>query len=139
MMPGARSLRALPVAMSILAVSETFAAGNDSPDLAFGAYQRGRYRDAFSEATKRVEKDHDDAAAMALLGELIGGGLGVAPDLKKAAEWFALAAQRGDRNAAYALGMMVLEGRGVPRDEARAKALLTQAASAGQASAAYNL
>ena len=61
---------------------------------------------------------------MALLGELTGDGLGVAPDLKKAAEWFALAAERGDRNAAYALGMMVLEGRGVPRDEARAKALL---------------
>ena len=47
---------------------------------------------------------------MALLGELTGDGLGVAPDLKKAAEWFALAAEHGDRNAAYALGMMALKG-----------------------------
>jgi len=136
-----RFLRHLPVAalMAGLLVSEAFAAAGETPDLAFGAYQRGRYRDAFSEATKRVEQDHDDAAAMALLGELTGDGLGVAPDLKKAAEWFELAAARGDRNAAYALAMMALEGRGVPQDKERAKSLLEQAANAGQPSAAYNL
>ncbi|MBV9567795.1 MAG: sel1 repeat family protein, partial [Hyphomicrobiales bacterium] len=122
-----------------LLVSDVFAAAGETPDFAFGAYQRGRYRDAFSEATKRVEKDHGDAAAMALLGELTGDGLGVAPDLQKAAEWFELAAAGGDRNAAYALAMMALEGRGVPKDKERAKSLLQQAADAGQPSAAYNL
>jgi hypothetical protein len=137
-----RLVGCVPLVAALLAgpfASPALAAAGDAPDLAFGAYQRGRYRDAFSEATKRVEQDHDDAAAMALLGELTGDGLGVAPDLKKAADWFALAAARGDRNAAYALGMMTLEGRGVPRDEAHAKALLEQAAKAGQPSAAYNL
>jgi TPR repeat protein len=140
-MKSTRRLQCLSVAgiLACLLASRAFAAAGEAPDLAFGAYQRGHYRDAFSEATKRVEQDHNDAAAMALLGELTGDGLGVAPDLKKAAEWFALAAERGDRNAAYALGMMALQGRGVPRDEARAKALLTQAANAGQDSAAYNL
>ena len=124
---------------SPICAPSAFAGAGEAPDLAFGAYQRGHYRDAFAEATKRVEQDHNDGPAMALLGELTGGGLGVAPDLKKAAEWFALAAERGDRNGAYALGMMVLEGRGLPRDEARAKVLLAQAADAGQPSAAYNL
>jgi uncharacterized protein len=125
--------------LASLSAFGAFAAAGDGPDLAFGAYQRGLYRDAFSEATKRVEKNHGDAAAMALLGELTGDGLGVAPDLKKAADWFALAAARGDRNAAYALAMMTLEGRGVIMDKARAKALLEQAAKAGQPYAAYNL
>jgi uncharacterized protein len=109
------------------------------PDLAFGAYQRGRYHTAFEEATKRIDHDNSDAAAMALLGQLTASGLGVAPDLKKAAEWFELAAARGDRNAAYALGMMALEGSGMAKDQGRAKALLEQAASAGQPQAAYNL
>jgi TPR repeat protein len=141
-MRGARALPCaflVPALLATLAVAGAFAAAGDGPDLAFGAYQRGRYRDAFSEATKRVENDPGDGAAMALLGELTGDGLGVAPDLKKAADWFELAAARGDRNAAYALAMMALEGRGVPRDKVRAKALLEQAAKEGQPSAAYNL
>ena len=73
----------VPLVAALLAgpfTSSALAAAGDAPDLAFGAYQRGRYRDAFSEATKRVEQDHGDAAAMALLGELTGDGLGVAPD-----------------------------------------------------------
>ncbi|MFI4994527.1 MAG: tetratricopeptide repeat protein [Hyphomicrobiales bacterium] len=125
--------------LAVFLASSAAVAGIEDPDLAFGAYQRGRYRDAFREATTRVENDHNDGAAMALLGELTGGGLGIAPDLKKAADWFALAAARGDRNGAYALAMMVLEGRGVPKDRGRAKSLLEQAAKAGQPSAAYNL
>jgi hypothetical protein len=59
--------------------------------------------------------------------------------LKKAADWFALASARGDRNATYALAMMTLEGHGVTKDKARATSLLEQAAKAGQPSAAYNL
>src|SRR5580700_691082 len=77
-----RLVGCVPLVAALLAgpfASPALAAAGDAPDLAFGAYQRGRYRDAFSEATKRVEQDHDDAAAMALLGELNGGGLGVAP------------------------------------------------------------
>jgi len=125
---------------AIMAVCWGAARAQDSqPDLAFGAYQRGQYRTAFEEATKRIERDNNDAAAMALLGQLTASGLSVAPDLKKGSEWFELAAARGDRNAAFALGMMTLDGRGVAKDVGRAKTLLQQAASAGQPQAAYNL
>src|ERR1700761_3296710 len=71
------------------------------PDLAFGAFQRGYFLTAFRYAT-------DDAAAgnakaMTLLGELYANGLGVPRDDKKAADWYRLAAARGDRNAIFAL------------------------------------
>jgi uncharacterized protein len=118
--------------VALLAASAGAARAQDSqPDLAFGAYQRGHYRTAFEEATKRIERDNNDGAAMALLGQLTASGLSVTPDLKKGAEWFELAAIRGDRNAAFALGMMALDGRGVAKDVGRAKALLQRAASAG--------
>ena len=129
----------LLLAALVALVPAARAAGSDDADVAFGAYQRGRYRTAFTEALKRVESDPNDGTAMALLGELTATGLGVAPDLKKAGDWFNLAARRGDRNAAYALAMMAMNGRGVPNDRARAKRLLEQAAKAGQPSAAYNL
>jgi hypothetical protein len=38
------------------------------------AYQRGRYVTAFREATKRIEANPKDAAAMTLLGELYNHG-----------------------------------------------------------------
>ena len=86
----------------------------DSGDVAFGAYQRGHYLTAFAEATKRVAAG--DAKAMALLGELYANGFGVPRDDKKAAEWYALAADRGDREAMFALAMFRIGGRGGPRD-----------------------
>ncbi|HZY68261.1 MAG TPA: sel1 repeat family protein, partial [Devosia sp.] len=43
-------------------------------DLAYGAYQRGLFLTAFNEATKRIEADPKDAAAMTLLGELYNQG-----------------------------------------------------------------
>jgi TPR repeat protein len=52
----------------------------------YGAYQRGRYVTAFREATKRIEANPKDAAAMTLLGELYNQGLGVKPDPKRAHE-----------------------------------------------------
>jgi len=137
-MAGRRST-ALIVAAALLAGPGAAAAATGEPDLAFGAYQRGRYREAFAQALKRIERDQNDGAAMALLGQLTAGGLGVAPDLKKAADWFGLATERGARNAAYALAMMAMKGSGVPLDKGRARALLERAARAGQPSAAYNL
>ena len=53
--------------------------------------------------------------AMTLLGELYANGLGVARDDKKAAEWYRLAADRGDREAMFALAMFHLGGRAGPR------------------------
>ena len=47
---------------------------------------------------------------MTLLGELYANGLGVERDDKKAAEWYGLAVERGDREAMFALAMLQLGG-----------------------------
>ncbi|WP_244643940.1 tetratricopeptide repeat protein [Alsobacter metallidurans] len=107
-------------------------------DVAYGAYQRGLYITAFREATKRIAEDPNDAAAMTLLGELYSAGLGVAQDWTKAAEWYRLAAGRGDPNAAFALAMLKLDGKGTPRDAAEGRRLLESAADAVP-DAAYTL
>ena len=77
------------------------------PDLAFGAFQRGYYLTAFELATNRVEQN-DDPKAMTLLGELYANGLGVPQNDTKAADWYKLAAARGDREAMFALAMFAL-------------------------------
>src|SRR5215467_4668673 len=55
----------------------------NEPDLAFGAFQRGYYKTAFEEASKRVNTV-GDPKAMTLLGELYANGYGVPNDDKKA-------------------------------------------------------
>ena len=56
------------------------------PDLAYGAYQRGLYLTAVREATSRLDRDPDDAAAMTLLAEIHNQGLGIRQDPQKAAD-----------------------------------------------------
>ena len=87
----------------------------DDPNAAYAAFQRGRYLTAFGVATHRVE-EKGDPKSMTLLGELYAGGLGVPQNDAKAAEWYKLAADRGDREAMFALAMFKLQGRGGPRD-----------------------
>jgi TPR repeat protein len=108
-------------------------------DLAYGAYQAGHYRRAQTEALKRVEADHNDAAAMTLLGEIYRQGLGVAPDWKAATEWYEQADARGDINATFALATALLDESSGKRDPARAGRLLEKAAAAGHPLANYNL
>ncbi|ACL62020.1 tetratricopeptide repeat protein [Methylobacterium nodulans] len=108
-------------------------------DVAYGAYQRGYYIAAFREATKRLEKDRTDAAAMTLLGELYSQGLGLRQDPAKAAEWYRLAANLGDRSAMGLLGMMAIEGRGIAKDPAAGRAWLEKAAAKGEPTACYNV
>ena len=116
-------------------------AAPDDPslDLAFGAYQRGHYLTAFTEATKRLERDPADAPAMTLLGELFNQGLGVRQDPAEAARWYRLASARGDPHATAALALMAADGRGTARDPAAARALFEKAAALGEPTAAYNL
>ncbi|GBU19593.1 MULTISPECIES: tetratricopeptide repeat protein [Methylobacterium] len=109
------------------------------PDFAYGAYQRGQYVTAFREATKRIEADRKDVAAMVLLGELYNQGLGTKQDALRAAEWYRLAAAEGEPNAMASLGLMAMDGRGMPRDEKAGRAWLEKAAAKGQPTAAYNL
>ena len=60
-------------------------------------------------------------------------------DDKKAAEWYGLAAARGDRNAMFALGMFALAGRAGPRDREASAKWLASAAKLGYPNAAYDL
>jgi TPR repeat protein len=108
------------------------------PDIAFGAYQRGMFLTAFKEATKRLEANADDTAAMALLAELYTRGLGVNQDWEKAASWYKLAAQRGNKRAAYDYAMLLMQGTGVKKDPDEARRLLEQA-SETVPQAAYSL
>ena len=108
-------------------------------DLAFGAYQRGFYRSAFEEATKRIAKNKADAPAMTLIAELYRDGHGVKRSFEEGVRWYKLAAERGDRNAMFALGSAALKGEGMARDEAVARGWFEKAAAKGLATAHYNL
>src|SRR6476619_1596307 len=106
-------------------------------DTAYGAFQRGHYLTALNEATKRAQQT--DPAALTLLGEIYAQGLGVGRDDAKAAQWYKLAADKGDRDAMFALAMFNFQGRGGARDPAEAARLLESAARLVHAAAAYNL
>ena len=77
------------------------------PDLAFGAYQRGSFLTALSEATKRVAANPKDAAAMTLIGEIYRDGLAVRQDVAEAVHWYRLASALGDKQAALSVGSLL--------------------------------
>ena len=103
--------------------------GGQKPDLAFGAFQRGYFLTALQYATDGATAGNPPS--MTLLGELYANGLGVPQDDAKAADWYKLAAARGDRNAMFALGMFALQGRAGPRDRAQSAKWLAAAANLG--------
>lgn len=109
------------------------------PDIAYGAYQRGLYITAFREATDRLTRNPDDAAAMTLIGELYNQGLGIVGDPTRAVEWYRLAAGRGDAHALLSLGLMALDGRGMQKNPAQGRVWLEQAAAKGEPNAAFNM
>lgn len=108
-------------------------------DLAFGAFQRGYFATALSEAMKRLSKDPSDGPAMALIGEIYAQGLAVKRSDDEAARWNRLASQAGNREATFSYAMALLGGKGVAKDRAAAKDLLEKAAAGGHAGALYNL
>src|SRR5215831_13032097 len=123
---------------AVLLALSALPAGAAEPDLAFGAFQTGRYLTAFGIATNRVELKKDPKA-MTLLGELYAGGLGVPQNNVKAADWYKLAADRGDREAMFALAMFRLQGRAGARDRDAGAKWLAAAAKLGHPLAAYDL
>ena len=66
-------------------------------------------------------------------------GCGVERDDKKAAEWYGLAVERGDREAMFALAMLQLGGRTGAGNREQGGKLLAAAAKLGHAAAAYDL
>ncbi|VFU07343.1 Sel1 domain protein repeat-containing protein [Methylocella tundrae] len=114
-------------------------ADENTPDLAFGAYQRGYYVTALAEAMKRIAANPDDAAAMTLVGELYAQGLGVRRDAKEAVRWYKLASDRGDRQATFRLALANLVGDGTAKDRDEAQKLFEKAAAQDHPGALYNL
>jgi uncharacterized protein len=127
-----------PAPAAAAAPASPTTSNGSAPDLAFGAFQRGQYITAFGLATQRA-LDKKDPKSMTLLGELYANGLGVPEDDKKAAEWYQLAAARGDSNAIFALAMFNLQGRAGPRDRQKSAKLLADAVKLGHPIAAYDL
>ena len=110
------------------------------PDYAFGAYQRGNFLFALSEAERRIDENPRDAAAMTLVGETYHDGAAVAKSDLEASRWYRIASNLGDPQAAYELGVLLLEGAdGVPKDHAAAKEQFERAAARNHPGALYNL
>jgi len=119
-------------------VSETTTATPDEIEIdrAFGAYQRGLYLTAFQLALPRAEAG--DAAAQTLIAELYDLGRGIAKDTKKAAEWYAIAAKSGNREATFAMSMRLLQGQDVEQNTEQALTMMEEAADAGHPIAMFN-
>ena len=113
--------------------------GVGEADRAFGAFQRGYFATALSEAMKRLKTNPRDGAAMALIGEIYAQGLAVRPDPGEAARWDKLASEQGNREATFSYALALLTGNGVPTDRKAAQALFEKAAAQGHAGALYNL
>ncbi|WP_261404655.1 tetratricopeptide repeat protein [Chenggangzhangella methanolivorans] len=107
-------------------------------DVAFGAYQRGFYRQAFEEATRRAAANPPDPAAMTLLGELYANGYFVPRAPKLSLDWYGRAAQAGDPKAMTALAL-AHQGNGGAKDETAAMALFERASEKNEPEALYNL
>ena len=85
----------------------------------------------------RCEKGSGQAAGM--LGSCFEHGYGVDSDLERAAEYFALAAERNDAHGLQCLAVCAERGEcGVPRDLLRAVDLYRRAAEKGHVDALYN-
>lgn len=80
-----------------------------------------------------------DGLALFEIGARFTEGRGMPTDLKQAASWYQLSADRGFAPAQYRLASMYEKGNGVDRDLAKAKQYYQQAADQGNASAMHNL
>ncbi len=75
------------------ATAQSPAPTDPAADLAYGAYQRGRFVTALDLAAKRAKADNDPVA-MVLVASLYTQGYGVREDAAKARQWYQAAAAR---------------------------------------------
>jgi localization factor PodJL len=80
-----------------------------------------------------------DPKAMFVVATRYAEGDGVSQDMKKAAQWYEKAAERGLVPAEYRIGNFYEKGTGVTRDIAKAEDWYEKAAGQGNASAMHNL
>ncbi len=125
--------------LALLACVSGRAMAAQTPDMAYGAYQRGLYQTAVNLALARLKTNPADAAAMALIGRVYAEGYAFGPHPKQSADWYRLAAEKGNEAAEFAWGMDLIEGFGTPKNVDKGKAWLTKAAATGNAEAQYNL
>lgn len=92
--------------------------------------------DLISLETRAME---GNAAAQHDLATLYASGKNVTQDYKRAAYWFAQAADGGIANAAYNLGVMFQQGLGLRKDATKAMDWYKKAADLGHPEAMYNL
>src|SRR5690606_30673128 len=88
------------------------------------------YDRASLQSTLRVwqeKADGGDAEAQHFVGQAWERGCDRAPDLAKAAQWYAKAAKNGSREAKLALAAMMETGNGVPADPQGALRLYREA------------
>lgn len=91
------------------------------------SYKAGHYEDAIKDLFTADKQGHMKAARY--IGLCYENGYGVKKDVKKAAEWFQKAADRGDITAMYDLGRLYETGTGVKQDYTKAKELYEKAAA----------
>ncbi|NLR98912.1 hemagglutinin [Rhizobium sp. P38BS-XIX] len=80
-----------------------------------------------------------DPVALFEVGARFTDGRGVTADMKQAASWYQLSADKGYAPAQYRLASMYEKGNGIDRDLVKAKTYYEQAANQGNASSMHNL
>jgi TPR repeat protein len=98
-----------PIQEVVVGLAQTLGLARGNSDVAYDAYDEGRYGTALRLA--RPLASEGDARAQSLLGLLYYRGLGGVPqDDAEAMKWFRSAADRGDARAQYHLGLFYAHG-----------------------------
>lgn len=91
-------------------------------------YYEEKYKDAVGLFSQIVENDSDNHAACYYLADCLYYGKGIAKDVKKAFQYFMIAATNKVTEACYMVGLCYLEGKGTHQDSTQAVAWFTEAA-----------
>jgi TPR repeat protein len=84
------------------------------------AYFNRYYATALEAWRPLAERETESSAAQLFLGFMYTKGLGLAPDLATAAEWYGRAAEQDNMLAQIRLGLMYRRGAGVDQDHIQA-------------------
>lgn len=106
-------------------------------DKAEAAFQRGDFAAARKLLQGLAEKG--DPTAALLLGDIASAGEGTSDEIREAARWYRLAADKGLSAAQSKLAASYAAGRGVPQSDATAVEWYRRAAQQGDAQAAMSL
>ncbi len=106
-------------------------------DVAYEAFDQGKYLTALDLAQKGAEKG--DPQAHTLVGRIYAEGVGVPQNLALAAQWYQRAAELGDVEGAFAYGVMLAKGQGVQKNLEAAARMFEAAAARRHPLANYNL